>query len=133
MLLSLAMSLHQTRPAHVHRVAVLYLLVVQGSHRGSTLLETYLSARITPSQSELTTVKWVITFNLAWRVMGLYSPYNVSCYDCALCFCSICYNCIIPTAVPAMPDCGSVPVYDSNDQLVSIETNWTAVVVSGVF
>ena len=78
--LSLAMSLHQTRPAHVHRVAVLYHLVVQGSHRGSTLLETYLSVRITPSQSELTTVKWVLTFKLAWRVMGLYSPYKVSCY-----------------------------------------------------
>ena len=45
----------------------------------------------------------------------------------------ICYNCIIPTAVPAMPDCRSVPVYDSNDQLVGIETNWTTVVVSGVF
>ena len=38
-------------------------------------------------------------------------------------------NCITPTAGPAMPACGSVPVYDSNDQLVGIETKWTAVVV----
>ena len=47
--------------------------------------------------------------------------------------CALNCSLIIPTAVPAMPACGSVPVYDTNGQLVGIETNWTTVVVSGVF
>ena len=63
---------------------------------------------------------------------GMASDGLVLSLQCELC-CGLICSLIIPTAVPAMPACGSVPVYDTNDQLVGIETYWTAVVVSGIF